>query len=137
MVKNELLFYEFWSLLCHIEIQSLMAILDYFEFKGSSLTQISFRVGTCNIFLIVPVWWPRLITYRVMHSLIFMLLFAGLNWFLSLSMEISFISFRSSLIFFYISLYLKNGIRGFLFSVVVFFLFYSYFFYYIIKHLQI
>lgn len=137
MVKNELLFYEFCSLLCHIDIQSLMAILDYLEFKGYSLTQMSFSVGTCNIFLMVPVWWPRLMTYRVMHSLILMLLLAGLNWFLSLSIEISFISLRSSFIFFYISLYLKNGIRGFLFSVVFFFLFYYSFFYYVMNHLQI
>jgi hypothetical protein len=49
-----------------------MACRVYLEFKGSYLTQISFKVGTCSIFFIVPVLWPRLITYNVMQSVIFM-----------------------------------------------------------------
>lgn len=45
-----------------------MAWRDYFEFRGSSRTHRSLRVGTCSIFLTVPVWCPRLSSSSVMQS---------------------------------------------------------------------
>lgn len=66
-------------------VQSLIKFLDYFCVQGSSLTQTKVRVGTCNIFLMIPVLWPRLTTSRVMHSLILGPLLTDIYWFCLMS----------------------------------------------------
>ena len=47
-----------------------MELRDSLVLRGSSLTQTSWKEGTCNIFLSVPVLCPLLMTSSVMQSLI-------------------------------------------------------------------
>lgn len=58
------------NLFCQKVTHYLMEFLESLLLVGSSLTHRSLSVGTCSIFLIVPVLCPLLITSRVIQSLI-------------------------------------------------------------------
>ena len=105
-----------------VSVQSLIKLRDYFHVTGSSLTQTRVRVGTCSIFLIVPVLCPLLTTSRVIHSL-------PLNPalpFLNRSTDMSYISLilKSSPNLVTIFIIFFTGLIGFLFSTALSF-FYS------------
>lgn len=57
------------NLFCQKFTHSIIEFLESLLLMGYSLTHKSFNVGTCSIFLMVPVLCPLLITSRVMQSL--------------------------------------------------------------------
>lgn len=103
-------------------VQSRMKFLDYFRVQGSSLMQTSVKVGTCSIFLTVPVLWLLLITSRVTHQLIL-----SPVRFLNLSTDMSCIYLIYSLNLLAIFIIFFTGFNGFRFSVDSFFFYYSFY----------